>query len=66
MEIDSIDEGEVVALQSQKSAGKRPSILPIDEAHPFDLEAYISGYKGTFPISLSIPRHKYCTTLLTR
>ncbi|KAH8101716.1 PCI-domain-containing protein [Cristinia sonorae] len=46
MDVDLIDETEGHAFVIQKSAGKRPQVLPIDDAHPFDLEAYISGYSG--------------------
>ncbi|THH29828.1 hypothetical protein EUX98_g4379 [Antrodiella citrinella] len=46
MDIDTIDENELAALQTPKSTGKRPNVLPVDEAHPFDLEAYISSYTG--------------------
>ena len=38
-----IDEPEVIL----PSKAKKQSTLPVDDAHPFDLEAYISGYKGT-------------------
>ena len=30
-----------------KTEEKRPLVVSIDDAHPFDLEAYISGYSGT-------------------
>jgi len=42
MEIDFI-ENEIV---SQPPAIHRRRIRPVDDAHPFDLDAYISGYSG--------------------
>ncbi|GBE83515.1 G protein pathway suppressor 1 [Sparassis latifolia] len=47
MDIDIVEENEQ-QLQPEpvKVTGKRPANLPVDEAHPFDLEAYISSYKG--------------------
>ncbi len=29
-----------------KSAGKRPLKVVVDEAHPLELEAYLSSYSG--------------------
>jgi COP9 signalosome complex subunit 1 len=43
MEIDYI-ENEVSLLQPP--AVQRRRIRPVDDAHPFDLDAYISGYSG--------------------
>ena len=30
-----------------KVEGKKPMSVPVDDAHPFDLEAYISQYSST-------------------
>ena len=47
MEVDNFDDvAEIPAFQSQKAVGKRPAVLPVDDAHPFDLENYISSYTG--------------------
>ncbi|TCD63420.1 hypothetical protein EIP91_005419 [Steccherinum ochraceum] len=62
MDVDLIDETEVNP-QSQKSAGKRPAILPIDDAHPFDLEAYISSYTGRTAVDRLIYLIAQCPTL---
>lgn len=43
MEIDYIENE--VSL-SQPPAVQRRRIRPVDDAHPFDLDAYISGYSG--------------------
>ncbi|KAI0672247.1 G protein pathway suppressor 1 [Trametes maxima] len=45
MDIDIIDD-EVVAQVQSKAAGKRPARLLVDEAHPFELDTYISSYSG--------------------
>ena len=44
MEIDTYEE-EAVQSFSQSKIPKR-SFAPVDDAHPFDLETYISGYSG--------------------
>ncbi|KAM5536787.1 hypothetical protein V8D89_009505 [Ganoderma adspersum] len=44
MDIDIIDE-EMTQIYSSKAAGKRPRV-PVDDAHPFELETYISSYSG--------------------
>jgi COP9 signalosome complex subunit 1 len=28
------------------SNGRKPFTAPVDDAHPFDLDSYISGYSG--------------------
>jgi COP9 signalosome complex subunit 1 len=43
MEIDFIDNEIPI---SQPPAVQRKRIRPVDDAHPFDLDAYISGYSG--------------------
>jgi COP9 signalosome complex subunit 1 len=44
MDVDLTDEQVAAAAQQQS---KKPIIVPVDDAHPFDLEGYISGYTGT-------------------
>lgn len=51
MDIDLMDEFESPA--SQKLNMKRPAIVPIDDNHPFDLDAYINTYSGAFLGNLS-------------
>lgn len=47
IEIDDFDQAAYGGTGSiPKSAEKRPAIMPVDDAHPFDLDAYISGYSG--------------------
>lgn len=47
IEIDDFEQsGYAGTMASTKLVDKRPSIVPVDEAHPFDLDAYISGYSG--------------------
>lgn len=46
MDIDVIEDPEYL-VSSAKVYGKKPSFVPIDDAHPFDLESYISAYAGT-------------------
>ena len=46
------------ASTSAASAAKqanRVEIVPVDDAHPFDLEAYISGYTGVHPFLSHTP-----------
>ncbi|KAI0649873.1 G protein pathway suppressor 1 [Trametes meyenii] len=45
MDIDIIEDDSIAQLAS-KSAGKRPVRLLVDEAHPFELDTYISSYSG--------------------
>ncbi|KAJ2966808.1 hypothetical protein NUW54_g13699 [Trametes sanguinea] len=47
MDIDEIDEGSQQhgsQMNLQRTAGKRRVL--VDEAHPFELETYISSYSG--------------------
>lgn len=37
-----------------RNEGKKPMIAPVDDAHPFDLDSYISAYSGAVN-SLSVP-----------
>ncbi|KAI0772937.1 G protein pathway suppressor 1 [Trametes elegans] len=46
MDVDIIEEEQISQLQGSKAAGKRPQKVTVDEAHPFELEAYISSYSG--------------------
>ncbi|OSX58352.1 hypothetical protein POSPLADRAFT_1154048 [Postia placenta MAD-698-R-SB12] len=43
MDVDTVDENETPA-ESQKAAGKKPLSLPVDDAHPLDLDAITSSY----------------------
>ena len=52
MDVDIIDE-EMTQIYPSKAAGKRPRV-PVDDAHPFDLEAYISSYSGALIPSLML------------
>ncbi|KAF9484272.1 G protein pathway suppressor 1 [Pholiota conissans] len=42
MEIDQIEEAQAAAPQTTR----RALVVPVDDAHPFDLESYISNYSG--------------------
>ena len=60
MDIDIIDE-EMPQIYSSKAAGKRPRV-PVDDAHPFELETYISSYSGSLApasVFLSCIHRKY-------
>ncbi|KAK7683842.1 hypothetical protein QCA50_013218 [Cerrena zonata] len=46
MDMDMIDETEYLVSSSAKVFGKKPTFVPIDDAHPFDLESYIAAYSG--------------------
>lgn len=42
MDIDQIEEAQAAApIQT-----RRTFVVPVDDAHPFDLESYISNYSG--------------------
>lgn len=45
MDIDVMEENEA-SLDASRAGGRHTTALPVDEAHPFDLEAYIGGYSG--------------------
>lgn len=45
MDMDIIEENEQ-QYELAKLAGKRPATLPVDEAHPFELETISTGYSG--------------------
>lgn len=44
MDIDTIEEAQ--ASGATASTTKKPIVAPVDDAHPFDLEGYISNYTG--------------------
>jgi hypothetical protein len=51
MDVDPIEEPEMVyygASQTEASSSRlmTPWAVVVDDAHPFDLDAYISGYSG--------------------
>ncbi|KAI8989078.1 G protein pathway suppressor 1 [Trametes punicea] len=48
MDVDIIEEEQQMMSQSHGSrlAGKRPLRITVDEAHPFEIETYISSYTG--------------------
>ena len=56
MDIDTIDDTDFISITTTKSWGKKPSQVPIDDAHPFDLESYISAYSG-MNIALFVTRN---------
>jgi hypothetical protein len=41
-----VDYDEADVARNERRFGIRPFIVPIDDAHPFDLEAYITSYTG--------------------
>ncbi|CAL1709729.1 unnamed protein product [Somion occarium] len=61
MDIDLIDETDFPNYS--KSTGKRPAFVPVDDAHPFDLEAYISTYTGKTVVYRLIHIISICPTL---
>ncbi|EGO01318.1 hypothetical protein SERLA73DRAFT_179480 [Serpula lacrymans var. lacrymans S7.3] len=42
---------------------KRPTLLPVDDAHPFDLETYISGYTGRTAVDRLLLVISTCPTI---
>ena len=47
MDVDTIeDEPYMLPSYAPKAPSKRPLRLAVDEAHPFELEAYIGSYSG--------------------
>lgn len=50
MDIDVLD---IQLGYSALSAGKKPTLAPVDDAHPFDLESYISAYSGQLFVPLT-------------
>ncbi|KAI0697628.1 PCI-domain-containing protein [Cerioporus squamosus] len=61
MEIDNMDE-EMAQAYTAKAIGKRPKVV-VDDAHPFDLEAYISGYSGRSYVDHLLHIMSVCPTL---
>ena len=50
MEVDQVEQqDEYEPENGQKSTTTRPTVVVIDDSHPFDLDAYISSYSGTYP-----------------
>ncbi|KAF9452084.1 PCI-domain-containing protein [Macrolepiota fuliginosa MF-IS2] len=62
MDVDLTDEQVAAAAQQQ---AKKPTIVPVDDAHPFDLESYISGYTGRTAIDRLIHIVKICPAAAT-
>jgi hypothetical protein len=53
MDIDIVDEPATYQNNTSSSQStRRPIIAPVDDAHPFDLEGYISNYTGEISIHL--------------
>jgi len=49
MDVDPIEEVEMTyygGSQADASSSRTQWVVIVDEAHPFDLDAYISGYSG--------------------
>ncbi|KAH6877424.1 G protein pathway suppressor 1 [Coprinopsis sp. MPI-PUGE-AT-0042] len=46
MDIDIVDEPATYQGNSSNQPTRRPILAPVDDAHPFDLEGYISNYTG--------------------
>jgi hypothetical protein len=51
MDVDPIEEVEMVQYntQTEPSSSSRPLVpwaVVVDDAHPFDLDAYLTGYSG--------------------
>ncbi len=41
---------------ASRTEAKKPMIVTVDEAHPFELDAYISAYSGVVhPLRILIP-----------
>lgn len=52
MDIDQPDEA-----QPSTSQSRGRGTVPIDDAHPFELETYIANYSGVQPLSNAYTRH---------
>ena len=49
MDVDPIEEVEMAyngISQNEASSSRTQGVIFVDDAHPFDLDAYISGYSG--------------------
>lgn len=49
-----IDVLEIQPGYSTQSVARKSVTAPVDDAHPFELDSYISAYTGQFLFSLSI------------
>ncbi|KAH9903344.1 G protein pathway suppressor 1 [Cubamyces lactineus] len=64
MDVDIIEEEQHLAqTQSSRLAGKRPIRVPVDDAHPFELETYISSYSGRTYVERLLHIMSVCPTL---
>ncbi|KAI0767344.1 PCI-domain-containing protein [Fomes fomentarius] len=61
MDVDIIEE-DVPHTYTVKTVGKR-SRIPVDDAHPFEIEAYISGYSGRSYVERLLHIMSICPTL---
>ncbi|KZT00714.1 G protein pathway suppressor 1 [Laetiporus sulphureus 93-53] len=62
MDVDSVEEGEVHG-ETVRRNGRHPTRLPVDDAHPFDLEAYCASYSGRSLVDRMIIVIQLCPTL---
>ncbi|TBU25696.1 PCI-domain-containing protein [Dichomitus squalens] len=61
MDIDIIDD-DMSQAYTHRAIGKRPRV-PVDDAHPFELETYISSYSGRTYVDRLIHIMSICPTL---
>ena len=52
MDIDIIEEAQAAGVSPQSV--RKPIIALVDDAHPFDLEGYISNYTGNFAFNFRV------------
>jgi COP9 signalosome complex subunit 1 len=55
-----MDVDEDTTIQQSTSSQPQPRtriIAPVDDAHPFDLEGYISNYTGSTPLIFPSSQH---------
>jgi COP9 signalosome complex subunit 1 len=57
-----VDEDTVQQSTSSQLPSRTRIIVPVDDAHPFDLEGYISNYSGSYP-GLSYLEHSNSYTI---
>jgi len=48
MDVDRVDEPG--PSTSNPNVAQKRLTVPVDDAHPFDLESYISNYSGAYPL----------------
>lgn len=60
MDIDIIEEAQAAGQPTQ--AFRKHIVAPVDDAHPFDLEGYISNYTGRYSSTLT----RYLGTFASR